>query len=100
VLTSCQWVRQDEFMSTHGHLGVQELADLLGISRQRVYALQKTYDDFPAPAAQLRSGPVWHSSDVETWKRTRTVKTGGRPPTARPDTGEQQTQQAGSPRRE
>jgi predicted DNA-binding transcriptional regulator AlpA len=84
-------------MTNHGHLGVQELAELLGISRQRVYALQKTYEDFPPPAAQLRSGPVWHTSDVETWEKTRTVKTGGRPPGPRPDTGEQQAQQAGPP---
>jgi predicted DNA-binding transcriptional regulator AlpA len=84
-------------MSDHEHVGVHELAELLGISRQRVYVLQKTYDDFPEPAAQLRSGPVWHRGDVETWEKTRIVKTGGRPPAARPDTGGQQTQQAGSP---
>jgi predicted DNA-binding transcriptional regulator AlpA len=82
--------------NTHGHLGVQELAELLGISRQRVYVLQKTYDDFPAPAAQLRSGPVWHTRDVETWVKTRTVKPGGRPAPAHPGTGQQKGQQAGS----
>lgn len=63
----------------HGHLGVQELADHLEVSRQRVYVLMKTYDDFPAPAAELKSGPVWHTTDVETWKKGRTVRSGGRP---------------------
>jgi predicted DNA-binding transcriptional regulator AlpA len=67
-------------MTAHGHLGAQELADKLGVSRQRVYALQKAYDDFPAPAAQLRSGPVWHTADVEAWMTARTPRKGGRPP--------------------
>jgi predicted DNA-binding transcriptional regulator AlpA len=67
-------------MSDHGHLGVQELAGKLEVSRQRVYALQKAYDDFPAPAAHLRSGPVWHTADVEDWMAARIPRKGGRPP--------------------
>lgn len=55
-------------MSTHGHMGPQEVAERLRVSRQRLYVLLRTYsDDFPAPAAQLRNGPVWHSADIDRW---------------------------------
>ena len=39
-------------------LGVAELAEALGVSRQRVAELTAT-DDFPRPVAKLRAGPVW-----------------------------------------
>ncbi|HKA49116.1 MAG TPA: hypothetical protein VKK19_05940 [Candidatus Dormibacteraeota bacterium] len=42
-------------------LGVAELAQALGVSRQRVSELTGT-DGFPAPLVRLRSGPVWQRS--------------------------------------
>jgi hypothetical protein len=53
-------------------LGISEVGEHLGISRQRASALQ-TRQDFPAPVAVLRSGPVWRKGDLsrfaDTWER-------------------------------
>lgn len=63
--------------------GRSELADMLGISRQRVRTLTER-PDFPAPIAELRRGPIWRIEDVEKWARRvgRTLQplppTGGR----------------------
>jgi hypothetical protein len=58
--------------------GVSEIADILGVTRQRASALAKT-TDFPAPVATLASGPVWTRPSlnrfVDTWPRR-----DGRPP--------------------
>lgn len=52
----------------HRHLGVKELAELIGVSRPRLYKIMVTYKhDFPEPAARLAKGPVWHLADVERW---------------------------------
>lgn len=47
-------------------LGLTEIAEYLGISRQRVHQLAKT-DGFPEPLARLRQGNVWLLEDVEQW---------------------------------
>lgn len=44
-------------------LGVAELADLLGVTKQRVSELARS-PSFPAPVAELASGPVWHKRQV------------------------------------
>lgn len=49
-------------------MGVAEIADLLGVTRQRVTQLAKT-KGFPDPVVRLASGPVWESADVEEWAR-------------------------------
>jgi predicted DNA-binding transcriptional regulator AlpA len=52
--------------------GAQELAARLGVSRQRLYELMRR-PDFPAPIADLASGPVWDAASVnhfiEGWSR-------------------------------
>jgi predicted DNA-binding transcriptional regulator AlpA len=50
-------------------LGVTEVAELLGISRQRVQQLTERDPDFPAPAETLARGRVWRRSDIEDWAR-------------------------------
>lgn len=61
------------------YLGVSEVARLLGVSKQRVSEL-RSRPDFPAPVAELASGPVWRGSQLrrflEGWPRRP-----GRPPT-------------------
>jgi len=52
----------DDLMSTI------EIAELLGITRQRVDKLSRT-DGFPPPAAELAIGRVWRRDDVEAWAR-------------------------------
>lgn len=50
-------------------MGVHEIAELLGVSRQRVDELSRTRDDFPAPIETLKSGRIWQRSDIEAWAR-------------------------------
>jgi hypothetical protein len=47
-------------------VGVAEIGDMLGVTRQRASALQ-TRQGFPAPVAVLRSGPVWRKADLTTF---------------------------------
>ena len=43
-----------------------ELAEMLGLSRQRTRTLTER-DDFPDPVARLRTGPVWRLEDLQKW---------------------------------
>ena len=47
-------------------MGPAEIATLFGVSRQRVTQLVAR-PDFPAPAADLAMGKVWHADDVRAW---------------------------------
>lgn len=49
-------------------VGLAEIRELFGISRQRAYQLTQK-EDFPAPAAELRMGNVWRKQDVIDWAR-------------------------------
>jgi hypothetical protein len=52
-------------------VGTAEIAEMLGITRQRVNAIVQTHDDFPEPVAVLSAGRIWMRSDVLAWaKRT------------------------------
>lgn len=46
----------------------KEIAELLGVSQQRVYQLLR-HADFPEPAADLAIGKVWKRSDILAWAR-------------------------------
>jgi hypothetical protein len=60
--------------------GVAEIADLLGVTRQRASTLVRS-KGFPAPVAELRAGPVWTRPSVarfvDQWQRRV-----GRPPSS------------------
>jgi predicted DNA-binding transcriptional regulator AlpA len=47
-------------------VGVAEIADMLGVSRQRVHQLA-TREDFPTPLAVLVMGSVWDRAVIEEW---------------------------------
>lgn len=47
-------------------MGMAEIADLLGVSRQRAHKITQR-DDFPAPVAKLAAGTIWKRGDVERW---------------------------------
>lgn len=49
-------------------MGTAEIAELLGVSRQRVHQLTKL-EGFPEPTVRLAGGDVWESADVEKWAR-------------------------------
>ena len=60
-------------------VGVAEIADLLGVSRQRVHAIVRAYDDFPAPVAELSAGKIWLRFDVIDWIDRHPDRRPGRP---------------------
>jgi predicted DNA-binding transcriptional regulator AlpA len=50
-------------------VGVAEIAELLGVSRQRIDAIVRTHDDFPKPVATITAGRIWLRKDVVAWAR-------------------------------
>ncbi len=66
----------------HHLVGVAEIADLLGISRQRVNRLVQTDPSFPAPEAELSAGRIWTRESIVEW-----AKATGRLPDAEADGG-------------
>ena len=51
-------------------LGVHEIAEMLGVSRQRVNELARSSLGFPKPVARLAAGRIWLKEDVEKWAAT------------------------------
>jgi len=47
-----------------------EIADYLGVSRQRVARLTRR-PDFPKPIAHLSVGRIWRASDIRDWAARR-----------------------------
>ncbi len=54
-------------MSTNNLLGIAEIAELAGVSKQAVGNWRMRYDDFPRPIQRLQSGPVWKRETMEAW---------------------------------
>ena len=50
-------------------VAIREIADMLGVSTQRVSRIIQTHEDFPAPEAELSIGKVWLRGAVEEWAR-------------------------------
>jgi predicted DNA-binding transcriptional regulator AlpA len=42
---------------------------MLGVSRQRVHQLTEEDPSFPKPAAELATGRVWETADIEKWAK-------------------------------
>lgn len=55
-------------------VGVAEIAEMLGVTRQRVHAIVKTDPTFPEPVAVLSAGKVWLRPDVEKWAEGRRTR--------------------------
>jgi prophage regulatory protein len=51
-------------------VGVHEIAQLLGVTRQRVHALTRD-PGFPPPIAVLAIGKIWDAHAVTAWNQTR-----------------------------
>jgi prophage regulatory protein len=49
-------------------VGVTEIGQMLGVSRQRADQLTKS-EGFPAPMGEIRAGRIWRREDIETWAR-------------------------------
>lgn len=49
-------------------VGVTEIADLLGVSRQRADQLANS-EGFAQPVGEIAAGRIWKREDVEAWAR-------------------------------
>ena len=64
------WLSVVNYSSDMHHLvGAAEIADMLGITRQRVNQLVRRDPTFPKPEAELIAGRVWKRTNVEAWMR-------------------------------
>lgn len=57
-------------------IGIQEVARIGGVGPSAVANWRKRYDDFPAPVADLGSGPVFDHDQIQRWMRRRRTKLG------------------------
>ena len=48
-------------------VGIAEIAEIVGVTRQRVDQLSRTDQDFPQPVAEIRAGRIWARTDVLAW---------------------------------
>lgn len=60
-------------------LSAVDVAEELGVSRQRVWQLAHVHPGFPAPYARLGTGPVWTLPVIEHFRDTWDRRPGRRP---------------------
>jgi len=48
-------------------VGIGEIAEIAGVSRQAVANWRVRAADFPAPVTELGSGPIFRRSQIRTW---------------------------------
>ena len=48
-------------------VGVGEIAEMAGVTKQAVSNWRARYEDFPTPVQILQSGPVWDKEAMELW---------------------------------
>ena len=51
-------------------VGISEIAEMLGVSRQRVDKLSRTDAAFPSPVADLHAGRIWLREPVKAWAKS------------------------------
>lgn len=72
IVREVEWQRRAEAPTMPELMSAAEIADELGVSRQRVHKLREMAT-FPLPLAELRGGAVWDAVAVrkfaENWKR-------------------------------
>lgn len=52
-------------------VGVAEIADLAGVTKQAVGNWRLRYEDFPKPHQEVQSGPLWDRELVTAWVKAR-----------------------------
>jgi prophage regulatory protein len=65
-------------------MGVPEIAEMLGLSRQGVYRILERDDRFPEPVATIAAGRIWEREALERWAAERGRADGTASPTPRP----------------
>lgn len=72
VVSEDEWIRRAEAATMPELMSAAEIAEELGVARQRVHQLRSTAA-FPAPLAELRGGAVWDAAAVrkfaQQWQR-------------------------------
>lgn len=72
IFTEAELYRRADAPTMLELMSAAEIADELGVSRQRVHQL-RSMKSFPLPLAELRGGAVWDAAAVrrfaETWNR-------------------------------
>jgi predicted DNA-binding transcriptional regulator AlpA len=46
--------------------GTAEVAEILGIAKQRIHALRKN-PEFPQPIIKIAATPIWNRLDIAKW---------------------------------
>lgn len=54
-------------------VGINEIAEMARVSKQAVANWRVRFQEFPAPIAELKSGPVFRRSQIRAWLRRRRV---------------------------
>ena len=54
-------------------VGIAEVAELFGVSRQAASNWRERHADFPSPTASLKSGPVWELPYILEWAEARGI---------------------------
>lgn len=75
AMTEVEYSRRAEAPTLPELMSAAEIADELGVSRQRVHQLRDTAA-FPAPLADLRGGAVWDATAVRKFGQEWTRKPG------------------------
>jgi hypothetical protein len=75
VVTELEHARLAEAPTMPELMSAAEIADELGVRRQRVHQLRAT-PAFPAPLAELRGGAVWDAAAVRRFAQSWTRKPG------------------------
>src|SRR5258708_15079469 len=52
---------------TESLIGVFEIAEIANVSPSAVGNWRKRFSDFPAPLAELKSGPVFEENQIKLW---------------------------------
>jgi hypothetical protein len=63
----------------HVLVGVQEVAQLLRVTRQRVDAIARSHTDFPEPVGRLAAGRIWRRSAILAWAKRNGRRVHGTP---------------------
>ncbi len=56
-------------VATHHLVGLTEIAEMFGVSRQRVDEIVRSDQGFPPAEVVLKSGRVWRRETIEQWAK-------------------------------
>lgn len=54
-------------VNTYDLINATEVADMMGLTRQRVVQLSAERDDFPTPVYDERRTRLWRRDDIRQW---------------------------------